>query len=382
MSISHGPFRWLFSVSQSLLRRVPTMQTPSNAATEKAECTERILKTWNISSLDDVVGSSLSPSLWSLSLLKSLDLLCAHNLSHTDVRGLLRAEITHRVGNTPSNGFLHRPFLSAMDVDNVRRTQGGRDTDSCKHARRMLQARAPALPSPRTPSPKSQADTSPSPGITDHRPARGSGRLDPSTPACSPSNETTAADGFKRKRDAMMACLDEELESQRKRVRLEVGIASATVKKARFEQQMAEKHEREAAHALASLPTESENLTELEGFRAFQNDIFKLRKKYAVLLGNSKAAVSTAIAPDGHRQVVQESCRTIFELLNHRIEAEAVAMETEAAKAKKAQRVAQEEMDHHRVVVNCKKAELEAAEKAYADLLAENEAFDAFKTSL
>ncbi|KAF4411256.1 hypothetical protein CFRS1_v014686 [Colletotrichum fructicola] len=381
------------------------MQTPSNTAAEKAECTERILKTWNISSLDDVVGSSLSPSLWSLSLLKSLDLLCAHNLSHTDVRGLLRAEITHRVGNTPSNGFLHRPFLSAMDVDNVRRTQGGRDTDSCKHARRMLQARAPALPSPRTPSPKltschqSQADTSPSPGITDHRPARfpapvtpnsvspasfprGSGRLDPSTPACSPSNETTAADGFKRKRDAMMACLDEELESHRKRVRLEVDIASATVKKTRFEQQMAEKHEREAAHALASLPTESEKLTELEGFRAFQNDIFKLRKKYAVLLGNSKAAVSTAIAPDGHRQVVQESCRTIFELLNHRTEAEAVAMETEAAKAKKAQRVAQEEMDHHRVVVNGKKAELEAAEKAYADLLAENEAFDAFKTSL
>ncbi|KAI8305534.1 hypothetical protein K4K61_005236 [Colletotrichum sp. SAR11_59] len=366
MSISHGPFRWLFSVSQSLLRRVPTMQTPSNTAAEKAECTERILKTWNISSLDDVVGSSLSPSLWSLSLLKSLDLLCAHNSSHTDVRGLLRAEITHRVGNTPSNGFLHRPFLSAMDVDNVRKTQ---------------------------------ADTSPSPGITDHRPARfpapvtpnsvspasfprGSGRLDPSTPACSPSNETTAADGFKRKRDAMMACLHEELESQRKRVRLEVDIASATVKKTRFEQQMAEKHEREAAHALASLPTESEKLTELEGFRAFQNDIFKIRKKYAVLLGNSKAAVSTAIAPDGHRQVVQESCRTIFELLNHRIEAEAVAMETEAAKAKKAQRVAQEEMDHHRIVVNGKKAELEAAEKAYADLLAENEAFDAFKTSL
>ncbi|KAF3797020.1 hypothetical protein GCG54_00015664 [Colletotrichum gloeosporioides] len=381
------------------------MQTPSSTDAEKAECTERILKTWKISSLDDVVGSSLSPSLWSLSLLKRLDLLCTHSLSHTDVRGLLRNEITHRVGNTPSNGFLHRPFLSAMDVDNVLKTQGGRDTDSCKPERRMLPALTPTLPPARTPSPKltschqSQADTSPSPGIADHRPVRypapvtpksvstasfprGSGRLGLSTPACSPSNETTAADGFKRKRDAMMACLHEELESQRKRVRLEVDIASATVKKTRFEQQMAERHEQEAARTLASLPAESEKLTELEGFRAFQNDIFKIRKKYAALLGNSKGAPSTVIAPDAHRQVVQESCRTIFELLNHRVEAEAVAMETEAAKAKKAQRVAQEEMDHHRVVVNAKKAELEAAEKAYADLLAENEAFDAFKTSL
>ncbi|EQB57215.1 hypothetical protein CGLO_02684 [Colletotrichum gloeosporioides Cg-14] len=375
------------------------MQTPSSADAEKAECTERILKTWKISSLDDVVGSSLSPSLWSLSLLKSLDLLCTHSLSHTDVRGLLRNEITHRVGNTPSNGFLHRPFLSAMDVDNILKTRGGRDTESCKPERRMLPALTPSLPSARTPSPKSQADTSPSLGIADHRSARypapvtpksvspasfprGSGRLGLSTPACSPSNETTAADGFKRKRDAMMACLHEELESQRKRVRLEVDIASATVKKTRFEQQMAERHEREAAHTLLSLPAESEKLTELEGFRAFQNDIFKIRKKYAALLGNSKGVPSTAIAPDGHRQVVQESCRTIFELLNYRVEAEAVAIETEAAKAKKAQRVAQEEMDHHRVVVNAKKAELQAAEKAYADLLAENEAFDAFKTSL
>ncbi|KAK2754316.1 hypothetical protein CKAH01_17504 [Colletotrichum kahawae] len=375
------------------------MQTPSNTDAEKAQCTERILKAWKISSLDDVVGSSLSPSLWSLSLLKSLDQLCIHNSSHTYVRGLLRAEITHRIGNTTSNGFPHRPFLSAMDVDNVRKTQGRRDTDNGKPERRVLRAHTPTLPSARTPSPKSLPDMSPPTGITDHRPARfpapmtptsvspasfprGSGRLGPRTATPSPPNETTAADGFKRKRDAMMADLHEELESQRKRVRLEIDIASATVKKTRFEQQMAEKQERDAAHTLAGLPTESDKLTQLEDFRAFQNDIFKIRKNYAILLGNSKTAPSTAIAPDGHRQVGQESCRSIFELLNQRVEAEAVAMQTEAANAKKAQRVAQEEMDHHRVAVKGKKAELEAAEKAYADLLAENEAFDAFKTSL
>ncbi|KAF5492619.1 hypothetical protein CGCS363_v011593 [Colletotrichum siamense] len=79
---------------------------------------EKVLSTWRISRLEDILGPELSPRSWSNNLRKHLCMLC-RLVNLEQARILLSNEVTARLANRTRNRGIRRDHLSDVDVMRV-----------------------------------------------------------------------------------------------------------------------------------------------------------------------------------------------------------------------------------------------------------------------
>ncbi|KAF9880256.1 hypothetical protein CkaCkLH20_02210 [Colletotrichum karsti] len=412
------------------------MQSSSSIEYEKAQYTQQILDAWELLTLEDVVGPQLSPTTWSLSLLKNLAILCRQKTDHKDARRLLKAEIKRRLGNDPVNGVSHHAFLAAVDVQNLIETQEtrragrsgtGRPRTSSplpatlKQAKEAFMKPAPKRGNdnvsskesastgnaPRTPSPKAPREHTPRPAVAPSLASKLEVPLTPTSMSGTPvfvPNRVTADTAFpvsvkyslraaggilerlKRKRDALLEDLESELESERKRVCLETNIAVSNVSMRRFELDLSVGQQRKAAEALASLPGEAQLLAKLERNQDLRNDLLEIQGRHADLLAQSPGQIDTYAVSRGSTgddaSSAQNTVGGAFDLLFRCVESKIAAIEMEVTEARDMQRSVQEELEKCSAVVRSKAEALDAAERTHAGLIADSESLATAQTGL
>ncbi|KAJ0268004.1 hypothetical protein COL940_013809 [Colletotrichum noveboracense] len=295
---------------------------------------EKVLSTWRISRLEDILGPELSPRSWSNNLRKHLCMLC-RLVNLEQARILLSNEVTARLANRTRNRGIRRDHLSDVDVMRVLDRQeaqirGHSDVYSqyspspaANQAMRRLDrvSETPdyTRPYPPGPSPDLSADASsyhPTKGrrwysrplITNTWPAITNAGLglaptlssittltstanitppDPprrsessTTPMTDDTEGITVVERHKRKRESMMADLEGDIE----KLGYRVDIQRTTVKLRQHEYAQEQRHLEAARAKLESLSSGDAVAAQMEQFQGFLAGLDDLVARYPAVL--------------------------------------------------------------------------------------------------
>ncbi|KAI8241410.1 hypothetical protein K4K57_010671 [Colletotrichum sp. SAR 10_99] len=282
---------------------------------------EKVLSTWRISRLEDILGPKLSPRSWSNNLRKHLCMLC-RLVNLEQARILLSNEVTARLANRTRNRGIRRDHLSDVDVMRVLDRQeaqirGHSDVYSqyspspaANQAMRRLDrvSETPdyTRPYPPGPSPDLSADASsyhPRPSLQWSstalqllaRNAAVGSRSDyyeagPSTfddgdrrMSLGPRDEDegiTVVERHKRKRESMMADLEGDIE----KLGYRVDIQRTTVKLRQHEYAQEQRHLEAARAKLESLSSGDAVAAQMDQFQGFLAGLDDLVARYPAVL--------------------------------------------------------------------------------------------------
>ncbi|KAI8284439.1 hypothetical protein K4K56_010100 [Colletotrichum sp. SAR 10_98] len=282
---------------------------------------EKVLSTWRISRLEDILGPELSPRSWSNNLRKHLCMLC-RLVNLEQARILLSNEVTARLANRTRNRGIRRDHLSDVDVMRVLDRQeaqirGHSDVYSqyspspaANQAMRRLDrvSETPdyTRPYPPGPSPDLSADASsyhPRPSLQWSstalqllaRNAAVGSRSDyyeagPSTfddgdrrMSLGPRDEDegiTVVERHKRKRESMMADLEGDIE----KLGYRVDIQRTTVKLRQHEYAQEQRHLEAARAKLESLSSGDAVAAQMDQFQGFLAGLDDLVARYPAVL--------------------------------------------------------------------------------------------------
>ncbi|TDZ19146.1 hypothetical protein Cob_v007920 [Colletotrichum orbiculare MAFF 240422] len=408
------------------------MQTPVVIADDKSQYVQEILSTWSLDDLGEIVGAEFSPNNWSVGLLANLRHLCRSKVALEDARRRLRAQIDRRAQGRSSVRGPHRSFLAKVDAEKVieegiKTTSGTlcskmneRPGQTDGASKSKTNATLPTTVSIRNPFTTPSRDRtqrgqtseedacSPKSGgpVTTHTereereepreksisPAAGGMHITPSaTPTLSshgglgllPSSvkesQTSSSnlEKLKRKRTDLLDALTEELERERKRLRLEVVVAQSTVNVHRFEHDVAQGRLRQATVALESLPPTSESLSQLQQHKSLRNDFLALHAKYANVFGSSCGGISmslgaAAVPCNGLTETLDRNLSGAFGVMNDCIFQQVMAIEREAQNLEEKRAFLAEDVEKMKETAKRWEDALRAAEKTYSNLLGQS----------
>ncbi|KAI8306145.1 hypothetical protein K4K61_004767 [Colletotrichum sp. SAR11_59] len=257
---------------------------------------EKVLSTWRISRLEDILGPELSPRSWSNNLRKHLCMLC-RLVNLEQARILLSNEVTARLANRTRNRGIRRDHLSDVDVMRVLDRQeaqirGHSDVYSqyspspaANQAMRRLDrvSETPdyTRPYPPGPSPDLSADASSYHPKHRTRPPDPPWRSESSTtPMTDDTEGITVVERHKRKRESMMADLEGDIE----KLGYRVDIQRTTVKLRQHEYAQEQRHLEAARVKLESLSSGDAVAAQMELFQGFLAGLDDLVARYPAVL--------------------------------------------------------------------------------------------------
>ncbi|TDZ36250.1 hypothetical protein CTRI78_v011358 [Colletotrichum trifolii] len=182
---------------------------------------------------------------------------------------------------------------------------------------------------------------------------------------------------LKRKRTDLLDALTEELERERKRLRLEVVVAQSTVNVHRFEHDVAQGRLRQATVALESLPPTSESLSQLQQHKSLQTDFLALQAKYANVFGSSCGGTSmplgaAAVPCNGLTETLDRNLGGAFGVMNDCIFQQVMAIEREAQSLEEKRAFLAEDVEKTKETAKRWEDALRAAENTYSNLLGQS----------
>ncbi|KAI8258938.1 hypothetical protein K4K53_004001 [Colletotrichum sp. SAR 10_77] len=257
---------------------------------------EKVLSTWRISRLEDILGPELSPRSWSNNLRKHLCMLC-RLVNLEQARILLSNEVTARLANRTRNRGIRRDHLSDVDVMRVLDRQeaqirGHSDVYSqyspspaanqpMRRLDRVSETPDYTRPYPLGPSPDLSADASsyhPKHRIRPPDPPRRSESS--TTPMTDDTESITVVERHKRKRESMMADLEGDIE----KLGYRVDIQRTMVKLRQHEYAQEQRHLEAARAKLESLSSGDAVAAQMDQFQGFLAGLDDLVARYPAVL--------------------------------------------------------------------------------------------------
>ncbi|KAI8188322.1 hypothetical protein K4K51_007095 [Colletotrichum sp. SAR 10_75] len=233
---------------------------------------EKVLSTWRISRLEDILGPELSPRSWSNNLRKHLCMLC-RLVNLEQARILLSNEVTARLANRTRNRGIRRDHLSDVDVMRVLDRQEAQ-------IRGHSDVYSQYSPSPAANQPMRRLDrVSETPDYTRPYPPGPSPDLSADASSYHPKG-ITVVERHKRKRESMMADLEGDIE----KLGYRVDIQRTTVKLRQHEYAQEQRHLEAARAKLESLSSGDAVAAQMEQFQGFLAGLDDLVARYPAVL--------------------------------------------------------------------------------------------------